>query len=162
MAWTKPKTDWNNGELVTAENMNAVGENLAALREPSANQIAVYTTPHDIIGHTDAFADVDSNNLNLTLVTTGRDVLVHFHGFLNRTLGSNVDTYFDVDVDGNLQGNTYGVTGIRVTSVGMPVAFTRLVQGLSAGSHTFKLKWRNRRDRGSRLLRSAQFWVREI
>ncbi len=31
MAWTTPKTDWSTGELVTAEDMNAVGENLAAL-----------------------------------------------------------------------------------------------------------------------------------
>ena len=30
MAWTTPKTDWTTGELVTAADMNAVGENLAA------------------------------------------------------------------------------------------------------------------------------------
>ncbi|MCY4018235.1 MAG: hypothetical protein OXG39_02385 [Chloroflexi bacterium] len=162
MAWTTPKTDWSNGELVTAEDMNAIGENLATLQGPSAKPIATYTTTQDTTGERGAFADVDSNNLNLTIVTTGGDVLVHFHGFLNRTTGNDVDTYFDVSVDGNLQGNTYGVTGIRVTGAGMPVAFTRLVQGLSVGSHTFKLKWRHRRGGGSRLLRSAQFWVREI
>lgn len=32
MAWTIPKTDWNNGDLVTADDMNAIGENLAAVR----------------------------------------------------------------------------------------------------------------------------------
>ena len=33
MAWTTPKTDWAVGELVTAEDMNTLGENLAALKE---------------------------------------------------------------------------------------------------------------------------------
>ena len=32
MAWTTPKTDWAVGELVTAEDMNTLGENLAALK----------------------------------------------------------------------------------------------------------------------------------
>ena len=35
MAWTTPKTDWTTGELVSAEDMNAVGENLAALKDPA-------------------------------------------------------------------------------------------------------------------------------
>ena len=34
MVWTTPKTDWATGELVTAADMNAVGENLAALAAP--------------------------------------------------------------------------------------------------------------------------------
>ena len=31
MAWTTPKTDWAAGELVTTEDLNAIGENLAAV-----------------------------------------------------------------------------------------------------------------------------------
>ena len=30
MAWTNSKADWASGELATAEDMNAVSENLAA------------------------------------------------------------------------------------------------------------------------------------
>ena len=32
MAWTTPKTNWATGELVTAEDMNAINENLVALK----------------------------------------------------------------------------------------------------------------------------------
>ena len=31
MAWATPKTDWAAGELVTTEDLNAIGENLAAV-----------------------------------------------------------------------------------------------------------------------------------
>ena len=81
MAWTTPKTDWTTGELVAAEDMNAIGENLAALRTLA---IAAYTTTAHIAfpssGNGSAFADIDSDNLNLTLSTSGGDVLVHFYG----------------------------------------------------------------------------------
>ena len=45
MAWTTPKTNWATGELVTAEDLNAINENLAALKHPA---IASYTTTQDI------------------------------------------------------------------------------------------------------------------
>ena len=34
MAWTTPKTNWATGELVTAEDLNAINENLVALKHP--------------------------------------------------------------------------------------------------------------------------------
>ncbi len=77
MTWTAPKTDWNNGELVTAEDMNAIGENLSRLKTPP---IVAHTTAADISANAREFADVDSANLNLTITTNGDDVLVHFHG----------------------------------------------------------------------------------
>ena len=52
MAWTTPKNDWAAGELVTAEDMNSVGENLAALRF-SSSAVAAYTTTEDIVVDTD-------------------------------------------------------------------------------------------------------------
>ncbi|MCY4020248.1 MAG: hypothetical protein OXG39_12650 [Chloroflexi bacterium] len=42
MAWTTPKTDWNTGELVTAADMNAIGENFAALKNLQTS-VAAYT-----------------------------------------------------------------------------------------------------------------------
>ena len=155
MAWTTPKTDWATGELVTAEDMNAVGENLAALKNLST---AAYTTTENIQLTSRDFADVDSDNLNLTITTEGGDVLVHFHG---PVYVPRISAYFDVEVDGTRQGGddglgrVYGRDSLRTI-----VNFTCLIQGLSAGSHTFKLKCRTTAavDLGP----SAQFWVREI
>ncbi|MCY3831993.1 MAG: hypothetical protein OXG85_03180 [Chloroflexi bacterium] len=156
MAWTTPKTDWKTGELVAASDMNAIGENLAVLRNLGS---ASYITTERIskLGHT--YTDVDSENLNLSITTSGGDVLVGFSGSLTRN--NDNSCHLDIDVDGVSQGGviSQGVPGHSVYSV----SFTRMIQGLSAGSHSFKLRWRgSHRDRGFSLLTGAQFWVREI
>ncbi len=156
MAWTTPKTDWATGELVAAADVNAIGENLAVLKNPST---AVYTTTGEIrMDHPD-FADVDSVNLNLTITTAGGDVLVHFDGSVYHH--SVRSSYFDVDIDGTRQGEKDGF-GRTYTSANLHaiVNFTRLIQGLSAGSHTFKLKCKT--ISRITLALGAQFWVREI
>ena len=157
MAWTTPKTDWNTGELVTAADLNAIGANLVALKDPAT---ATYTTTEEITGYNgtkNVFVDVDTENLNLTITTTGRDVLVHFHGSVT-SYGADWVTYFDIEVDGNRQGGDQGIVGVRST-YSNSVSFTHLIQNLSAGSHTFKLQWSNRQIK---LRPSAQFRVREV
>lgn len=151
MAWTTPKTNWATGELVTAEDMNAVGENLVALKHPVT---AVYTLTEDIsISNSGTFVDFDSDNLNLTITTTGGDVLAHFHGTV-----SHSGLRLDIDVDGVRQGDAeYGIRRGGVTKE--MVSFTRLIRGLSPGIHIFKLQGRNA---PATLLAGAQFWVREI
>ncbi len=160
MAWTTPKTDWNTGELVTADHINAIGENFAALKQLST--VVSYTTKADIVVDTDQelFEDVDSNNLNLTLVTTGGDVLVHFHGVFTSDNDSFADNCLDILLDGNRQGGEDGLIRFGVYNRRRAQSFTRLLQNLSAGSHTFKLQWRNWFR--VRLFAGAQFWVREI
>ena len=159
MAWTTPKTDWTTGELVSASDMNSIGQNLVALKNLPK---AVGGTTAEISASSGSFVDVDSENLNLTITTTGGDVLAHFHGSVS--LGRREGGYFDVDVDGTRQGDNSGILrsyfNARDGSVYHAVSFTRLIQNLSAGSHTFKLQWRTN---GTISLKTgAQFWVREI
>ena len=160
MAWTTPKTDLETGELVAASDMNAIGENFAALNHPAT---AAYTTAANVsLGNSD-FADVDSDNLNLTITTTGGDVLVHFHGSVRLDGGDSA--FFDIEVDGLRQGGDDGISNsnfhhAREQYVRESVSFIRLIQGLSAGSHTFKLQMKTRGWIG--ISAGAQFWVREI
>ncbi len=151
MAWTTPKTDWETGELVAASDMNAIGENLAALKNPAT---AVYTVPEDITDSSrNNFADVGSN-FNLTLITAGGDVMIHFHGRLTYAASR-----YDVEVDGSRIGDPDN--GIwRSHDDDRFVSFTHLIQGLSAGSHTFKLQ--SRGPFNNIISAGAQFWVREI
>ena len=154
MAWTTPKTDWETGELVAASDMNAIGENVAALKQVSEN-VAVYTTTANASLGSSDFADVDSDDLNLTITTTGGDVLVHFHGSVYGGI------YLDIAVDGSRLGGNDGILRNhhhRNGSETSLLSFTRLIQNLSAGSHTFKLQAKS----GSTLFAGAQFWVREI
>ncbi len=160
MAWTTPKTDWNTGELVTAADLNAIGANLALLRY-SSTAVAAYTTPEDINNPTNnEFTDVDSINLSLTITTGGGDVLVHFDGVVQRGEGRNTENSFDFVVDGIRQGNENGLIRTHVQIPRLNQSFTRLIQNLSAGPHTFKLQWKN--GSSVRLFAGAQFWVREI
>ena len=153
MAWTTPKTNWATGELVAAADMNGISENLVILGNRLANH-AVVTTADDIqISISDDFVDIDSATLVLRLATTGGDVLLHFEGKV-----SNGALKIDVDVDGNRVGDPDN--GIRRRGINYEYfSFTRLVQNLSAGAHTFKLQGK---DSGAVLYSNAHFWVREI
>ena len=156
MAWTTPKTDWATGELVTAEDMNAVGENLAVLGNLAK---ASYLTTARYERYTNDYVDIDSDNLNLTITTTGGDVLVHFHGHLHASGGHTLTTWFAFDVDGSRHT---GMAAALVDWYTVPICFTHLIEGLSAGPHTFKMQWRGQNNRGMRMQGGAHFWVREI
>lgn len=159
MIWTPPKIDWSNGDLVTADDLNAIGENLASVRNLGK---ATGATTEEIVKLLGDFANVDSANLNLTLTTASADVMVYFHGSLKR-IGSDNWTYarFDFDVDGIQKGGANGIATFYMTGHFYWTAnFTHLIQDLSPGSHTFKLKWKG--DRKVSLAAGAQFWVREI
>ena len=160
MAWTTPKTNWATGELVTAEDMNAVGENLAALKNRQKNAVV---TVADLQATSRSFVDVDSDNLSLEISVAGGDVLVHFHGSIRCERARAA--YIDLEVDGTRQGGDDGIVRSRnwISQNGYlhdSMSFTRLIQGLNAGSHTFKLKWKT--EGLITLYAGAQFWVREI
>jgi hypothetical protein len=90
-----------------------------------------------------AFNDVDATNATLTIITTGRPVVLHFSGALEHSVGDNfVD--FDIDTDGALEGGTNGVwrSASGAAGVERDFSFSYLISGLAPGSHTFKLNWR--------------------
>lgn len=139
MTWTAPKTDWSNGDLVTADDLNVISENLAAVRNL---QTVTSATTEEIVTLLGDYAYVDSANLNLTITTAGADVMVYFHGSLRR-IGSTGWTYarFDFDIDGSQKGGINGIATIYMTGhFYWSARFTHLIQDLSPGSHTFKLK----------------------
>lgn len=169
MTWTTPRT-WADEELVTANLMNThIRDNLNALKSPpsdnyEANEASDYTTTST------SFVDLDATKFSLTITTTGGDVLVGFNGNFKCT--ASTVAFLDIDVDGSRVG---GDDGIKVFDVNASIAgafpsFARLITGLSAGTHTFKLQWRT----GSGTLTMyagagtsnadvhPQFWVREV
>lgn len=166
MAFSTPKT-WS-AALVTVADMNTyIRDNQIALKDPptdsyDVNEVADYTTTSA------TFVDVDATDLALTITTTGGDVLVHFHG---TTIHSSTNArFFDVDMDGARLGGDDGFLNIGGSDDAIPASFTRLVTGLSAGSHTFKLQWRT--SAGTLTMYAGagtsagdvhpQFWVREV
>lgn len=116
---------------------------------------------------------MDGTNLALTITTTGGDVLVHFHASVMHSASGRI--CFDVAVDGNRVAGDDGIIGGYVSNStgGLPMefmTFTRLVRGLSAGEHTFKLQWKMN-GAFAKLYAGAgtswgdlhpQFWAREM
>jgi len=167
--WTDPKT-WSTGEALTASDMNLhIRDNLLVLRDPPGadyicDETAYYSTTST------SFVDVDAVNLALTIVTTGGDVLVGFAALV--LVGSGgIYLAFDVDVDGTPHAGDGGIIMSTINGLG-DVSFTRMVTGLDAGTHTFKLRWRI--NAGEALLYAGeandggvadvhpQFWAKEI
>lgn len=158
MAWTTPKTDWTTGELVTAADMNAVGENLAVLR--NRGSAAISTSEDIVVGAISAFADIDSDNLKLTITTTGRDVMVYFRGFLKRNDRGFGQCYLAADVDGRQEGGTDGLSRHNFNDYYETMSLTHFIQSLEVGSHIFKIQWSPTRE--VRLQAGALFAVYEI
>ena len=166
--WTTPKTNWQVNEIVDADDMNAIGDNLVALKAPPSAQYiqsaADYTTTST------SFVDVDATNMAHTITTTGGDVLIG--GILPMTNTVSIaNVYFDVTVDGVRMGGTDGLVVQTVPTAlhAYVVSFMLFKTGLSAGSHTFKLQWKVNSGTGriysgssATALTIAQFLVREV
>ena len=170
-AWTTPRT-WTTGELITAAIMNThIRDNLNVLKAPPSdnyevNEVSDYTTTST------SFIDVDGTNLSFTFTTSGGDVMVHFHAALLAAAGNQI--YFNVDIDGSPHAADDGIIAVEdesgVSDADQNVTFTRLIIGLSAASHTFKLQWKV--DAGTATLYAGagtsekdlhpQFWAREV
>ena len=138
------RTTWTAGQLVGASDLNAqIRDNVnylffergkgTALRDNGAS----YTTTSA------TFVDLDATNLGRTVTIRSGFALVHFTGVVEPSVGSAA---FDINIDGTrfASGGLDGVAMANSGSVGrQTVSFTVLVQGLSDGSHVFKVQWKS-------------------
>jgi len=166
--WSPPRS-WSTGELVSASLLNShLRDNLEFLKTPptalyTLNESSDYTTTST------SFVNIDGTKLSLTITTAGGDVLVGFCGCILESAGS---VFFDVEVD---TVRTAGDDGLCVVSPSsstqrLNASFFKLIQGLSAGVHTFKLQWRVNGGTGTLFAGAGtsngdihpQFFVREV
>lgn len=162
--YTTPKT-WTSEPLTSADLNTYLRDNMIARKDPPFDSY-VLNEGSDYTETSTSFADVDATNLALTIITTGGNVKVYFHGSFYQGSGEYA---LDVAVDGVRHGSD---DGILVFSGGVNIAqsFTRLIEGLAAGSHTFKLQWKI--SAGTATMHSGagtstrdshpQFWVQEV
>lgn len=163
MAWTDPKT-WT-AEVLTSSDLNThLRDNLNALKDPPSNKYT-FNDSADWTTSSTSYANIDGTDLSLTITTYGGDVMVHFHG----TMSNATQGCLDFTIDGVRHGGDDGL--VRTPNTLCTVAFTVLVEGLSAASHTFVMQWKASTAAALILYAGAgtvnndlhgQFWVREV
>lgn len=93
---------------------------------------------------TGGFANIDATNLSITLTVHTGKVLITFTGLASASANF---ADFDVSVDGTRVGSAGGNGLIRAsvlaTNFGTNVSFSVLVDGLSVGSHTFRMMFQS-------------------
>jgi len=169
MTWTQPKT-WSSEPLTSTDLNTHLRDNLEALKDPPSawvvlDEDADYTTTSTV------FVAVDDTTLSLTIITNGGDVLAGFMGSFRHLAPNRIA--LDIDVDGNPHAGDEGIITFIPSGTGIGASaqsFVRLIPGLAAGSHTFKLQWRT--ASGTATLHAGagvthgnvhpQFWVREV
>jgi hypothetical protein len=140
MTWTFPKT-WFAGELVTADLLNThLRDNLNALHaRPKAvykDNACSYSTSST------TFVDVDSNNLTLSIDTTGGDVLVLANVTVSITGSAWTDRVnLSVTCDGVLATVRPQVTRYGSNDNKINLSLIAIVSDLTIFTHDFVLRW---------------------
>lgn len=152
--WTTPKQDWQVNDIVTAQDLNTIGTNLAYLKQAKGNaKVTLNTTS------TNQTAFVTLSSLSVT--TLGGAVLVGFYAPVRHETTSST-AYFDFVVNGTrigLNGNS-GSLSFNVINTYSAATMIQLVTSLGAGTHTIALQWRC--DTQWLSLGKGQFWVVEL
>jgi len=169
VAWTAPKT-WTS-EPLTSIDLNAqLRDNQNHLKDRldnSANRIVNH--PGNYTTTSTSFVDVDATKLSLTLTTHGGDVLLGLTATAyQRTHGASI--FFNIAVDSVDYFADNGIARMTVANSGdihrhKPLCLVVLIPGLSAGSHTFKLRWKVS-DNSTAVIDAnslhPQFWAKEL
>lgn len=169
MAWTAPKT-WSSEPLTSLDLNSNVRDNLNHLKDRLDSSAGKILSGESRLETTATeFVDVDALNLSLALTTHGGDVLLGFTGTVqcSQSTGS---VFFNVAVD---DVDYVADDGIIAHTIGTSYDFNRaksmsfvmLIPGLSAGSHTFKLRWKSSNGNTARIdvvRLHPQFWAKEI
>ncbi|MFW5691461.1 MAG: hypothetical protein ACOCXZ_03060 [Chloroflexota bacterium] len=146
MTWTTPKT-WLSEPLTSVDLNTYVRDNQNALKHPptvSTNVLSTFSTT--------STAYVDVPDSELTIVTTGGDVMVSISGGARNTGGGG---YAGVRLD----ATDYDVLFWEANNWhGIGCAF--LLRDVAPGSHTVRLRLRAIASTAS--LWVTQFWVREV
>ena len=169
MAWTTPKT-WSSEPLTSLDlntyvrdNQNHMKDRMDSAANRSVTGVAVLTTTSA------KFVDVDAAALSLTLTTHGGDVILGFTGTVRHSANS-AETRLNVAVDGVDYIADDGIVSVRTSSGGdtgrnKPLSFVMMIVGLSAGSHSFKLRWKTTSGNTAQMdvvKLHPQFWAKEI
>lgn len=168
MAWTAPKT-WSSEPLTSLDLNTNVRDNLNHLKDRLDSSAGNFLSGQSFLQTTATdFVDVDALNLALTLTTHGGDVLLGFICSVQSTRGGSI--FFNVAVDDVDYVADDGIVAHQVSGSvdsnrNKSLSFVMLISALSAGSHSFKLRWKTSSNNTAKIdvvSLHPQFWAKEI
>lgn len=163
--WITPR-EWVVGEAISATKLNEISESLNYIHEKPKSVVTIYGSGTDLTTGSTTYVAVDDAQFTLSLeVQAGEDVrlwltLVH----TNATTGTLND--YDVIIDDTtyVSANigtplTQGIIRGRIAAgaVNQSNNAYLVISGLSAGVHTFKLRWKTSASTAKLILSGAYF-----
>jgi len=143
MAWTTPNSPSSGDDWTATMYRTYIRDNLNYLFSGRPIGQVHYVGAGDKTSSVATWADVDSTNIKVTLtISSGRArVFASFRGAADNTASSAAE--FDLAVDGTRLGDS--THGLARTSQNTTHFFSieALATGLSVGSHTFTIRFRN-------------------
>ena len=139
-AWTTPKT-WASEPLTSTDMNTHIRDNLDFLYGgwDESRQIQELVSSYSTTSL--SFVDIDATNLSLDVTTTGGDVLVTFIGTGSNS-GSGFWGLFNLSVNGTDVTTAWLTAADGNSNDQQNVSFTYIATGLSAGTHTFRMRYR--------------------
>lgn len=160
MAWTTPKT-WTATALTSSDLNTYMRDNQNYLKSRADTAADQYIrTASDYTTTVTSYQDVDLTNMHLSVTTTGADVRVTFTA-LAELSAAGVEMTMAVELDSS--GVDKEMTQTRATASTYKVnpSFSYIFTGLSAGVHTFTLRWKVSSGTGTLTAGDTLFDVRE-
>lgn len=151
VAWTTMR-DLDAGDLVLASDMDALRTNLEYLED--CNWVSSgYVAGSNYSTSSSSWANIDGTNLAITIVTAGRPILLYGAGKFGVS-GSPGNVFVDIMIDADRVGTSRlgGSDGlVQWSNSDQYIGFAHIQEGLSAGTHTAGLQWKNTGTNGALL-----------
>ena len=169
MPWSSPKT-WSSEPLTSADLNRYVRDNQNHIKDRLDNSISrIASGATSLTTSSTSFVDVDASRLSVSLRTHGGDILLGFTGTVRNSRDSGV-VHFNIAVDGVDYIDDDGIISCQIASDNdtgneKPLSFVMLIAGLSAGRHSFKLRWKTASSNVATMDivdLHPQFWAKEI
>lgn len=133
-----PLTTFTAKQSITSAIFNAIKDDIDLFRSPPRHFYQRGLTDGNYTTSSTTLADIDATNINASITTTGNPVRV----FLRTGRQTMTATAGEINLLVDGLDFASGQPVWRTTTTEIPVIIDIVVNGLSAGVHTFKLQFR--------------------
>lgn len=143
MPWSTPP-DFTAGAIVTETQLDTLSSDLTFFLSGFAVSYLCYEAGADYTTTSTSFADVDATNLKLTMTVKGGRAIIFASCSLraDNTASSGAEITIIADSLTYPTAGTHGLCRVAQNATAHP-GIVAVFTGLSDGSHTFKLQFRN-------------------